>query len=194
MPERSARTVLAFDFGLKRIGVAVGEPELGTAHPLPAIAAPGFDRIEKLVAEWRPAQLVVGLPVAEQGEHALAKRVERFARQLEGRFHLPVARVPNLARAMEELKGAGYWLVGLEERAEKSYTEADFTGAVGIVLGGEGKGLHELVRKRCDFLVSIPTTGPVRALNVSVVAGVVLFEAVRQRRQLKAHVNSDEHR
>jgi putative Holliday junction resolvase len=101
MPERAARTVLAFDFGLKRIGVAVGEPELGTAHPLPAIAAPGFDRIGKLVAEWRPAQLVVGLPVAEQGEHALAKRVERFARQLEGRFHLPVARVDERFSSVE---------------------------------------------------------------------------------------------
>jgi putative Holliday junction resolvase len=109
MPERAersarvnnSRTVLAFDFGLKRIGVAVGEPELGTAHPLPAIAAPGFDRIGKLVAEWRPAQLVVGLPVAEQGEHALAKRVERFARQLEGRFHLPVARVDERFSSVE---------------------------------------------------------------------------------------------
>src|SRR5690606_34929312 len=93
MPERprTERTVLAFDFGLKRIGVAVGEPELGTAHPLAPIAAPGFDAIGRLVAQWRPAALVVGLPVAEDGEHALARRVERFARQLEGRFRLPVA-------------------------------------------------------------------------------------------------------
>ena len=92
MPEQ-ARTVLAFDFGIKRIGVAVGEAELGTAHPLPGIAAPGFAEIEKLVKEWRPAALVVGLPVAERGEHPLARRVQRFARQLEGRFHLPVAQV-----------------------------------------------------------------------------------------------------
>jgi len=95
--------------------------------------------------------------------------------------HLPVARVKNLSRAMEEMKEAGYWLVGLDERAEKRHTEVDFKIPVGIVLGGEGKGLHALVRERCDFLVSIPTTGPVRALNVSVAAGVVLFEAVRQR-------------
>jgi putative holliday junction resolvase len=101
MPERASRTVLAFDFGLKRIGVAVGEPELGTAHPLPAIAAPGFETIGKLVAEWRPAQLVVGLPVAEEREHALAKRVERFARQLEGRFRLPVARVDERFSSVE---------------------------------------------------------------------------------------------
>ncbi|MGH8688755.1 MAG: Holliday junction resolvase RuvX [Burkholderiales bacterium] len=93
MPERAARTVLAFDFGLKRIGVAVGEAELGTAHPLETIAAPGFAAIDRLVREWQPSHLVVGLPVAEQGEHALAGRVRRFARQLAGRFRLPVATV-----------------------------------------------------------------------------------------------------
>ena len=101
MNDRGARTVLAFDFGLKRIGVAVGEPELGTAHPLPAIAAPGFEAIGRLVAEWHPAQLVVGLPVAEQGPHPLARRVERFARQLEGRYRLPVARVDERFTSVE---------------------------------------------------------------------------------------------
>jgi len=95
--------------------------------------------------------------------------------------HLPVVKVTNLVRAMEELKEAGYWLVGLDERADKTYTEMDYTSPVGIVLGGEGQGLHELTRKRCDFVVSLPTTGPVKSLNVSVAAGVVLFEAVRQR-------------
>ena len=95
--------------------------------------------------------------------------------------HLPVARVTNLARAMEALKEAGYWLVGFDERADKRYTEVDYTSPVGIVLGSEGQGLHELTRKRCDFVVSLPTTGPVKSLNVSVAAGVVLFEAIRQR-------------
>jgi len=117
-------------------------------------------------------------------ERRAAGLTESVSRASAGALaHLPVARVSNLAQAMEELKGAGYWLIGLEERAEKAYTEADLTGPTGIVLGGEGKGLHELVRKRCDFLVSIPTIGPVRSLNVSVAAGVVLFEAVRQRTQ-----------
>jgi putative holliday junction resolvase len=97
----NSRTVLAFDFGLKRIGVAVGEAELGTAHPLAPIDAPGFDSISKLVSEWRPSQLVVGLPVAANGAHPLAKRVERFARQLEGRFHLPVARVDERYSSVE---------------------------------------------------------------------------------------------
>jgi 23S rRNA (guanosine2251-2'-O)-methyltransferase len=82
---------------------------------------------------------------------------------------------------MEELKEAGYWLIGLDEAADKSYTQVDYTSPVGIVLGGEGKGLHELTRKRCDFVVSLPTSAPVRSLNVSVAAGVVLFEALRQR-------------
>ncbi|MGA2811247.1 MAG: 23S rRNA (guanosine(2251)-2'-O)-methyltransferase RlmB [Candidatus Acidiferrum sp.] len=95
--------------------------------------------------------------------------------------HLPVAKVTNLARSMEELKEAGYWLIGLDEKAEQSYTQADYTSPVGIVLGGEGQGLHELTRKRCDFIVSLPTVGPVKSLNVSVAAGVVLFEARRQR-------------
>ena len=98
--------------------------------------------------------------------------------------HLPVAKVTNLVRTMEELKEAGYWLIGLDEGADKSYTEADYMSPVGIVLGGEGKGLHELTRKRCDFVVSLPTTGPVKSLNVSVAAGVVLFEVLRQRHAL----------
>ena len=115
-------------------------------------------------------------------ERRAAGLTDSVARASAGALaHLPVARVKNLSRAMEEMKEAGYWLVGLDERAEKRHTEVDFKIPVGIVLGGEGKGLHALVRERCDFLVSIPTTGPVRALNVSVAAGVVLFEAVRQR-------------
>src|ERR1700719_3332782 len=99
-----------------------------------------------------------------------------------GLAHLPVAKVTNLVRTMEELKESGYWLVGLDERADKSYTEVDYTSPTGIVLGGEGGGLHELTRKRCDFVVSLPTSGPVKSLNVSVASGVVLFEALRQRR------------
>ena len=95
--------------------------------------------------------------------------------------HMPIARVTNLSRAMEELKAAGYWLVGLDERADRGYSDVDLTGPVAFVLGGEGKGLHQLVRERCDFLVSLPTRGPVRSLNVSVAAGIALFEAVRQR-------------
>jgi 23S rRNA (guanosine2251-2'-O)-methyltransferase len=117
-------------------------------------------------------------------ERRAAGLTDTVARASAGALaHLPVAKVTNLARSMEELKQAGYWLIGLDERAGNSYTQADFTSPVGIVLGGEGKGLHELTRKRCDFLVSLPTTGPVKSLNVSVAAGIVLFEALRQRKK-----------
>ena len=104
MPE-AQRTVLAFDFGLKRVGVAVGEPELRTAHPLPAIAATGdarFAAIERLVAEWRPARLVVGIPLSAGGSpHVVTRQAERFARRLQGRFRLPVARVDERYTSLE---------------------------------------------------------------------------------------------
>jgi len=107
MPERANRTVLAFDFGLKRIGVAVGEPELGTAHPLPV--ARDFSQVEKLVQEWKPTHLVVGLPTSVQGEpHAVTRQAEDFARRLEKRFKLPVARVDERYTSVEaesRLKG-----------------------------------------------------------------------------------------
>ena len=100
MPERAARTVLAFDFGLKRIGVAVGEPELGTAHPLPAVSQ--FAQIEALVREWQPGALVVGLPTSVQGKpHAMTRQAEDFARRLERRFKLPVARVDERFTSVE---------------------------------------------------------------------------------------------
>ena len=115
-------------------------------------------------------------------ERRAAGLTDTVARASAGALaHLPVAKVTNLVRAMEELKGLGYWLVGLDERADRNYSEVDYTTPTGIVLGSEGSGLHELTRKRCDFVVSLPTTGPVKSLNVSVAAGVVLFEAVRQR-------------
>jgi 23S rRNA (guanosine2251-2'-O)-methyltransferase len=121
-----------------------------------------------------------GVVIPERRAAGLTDTVERAS--AGALAHLPVARVKNLVRAMEEMKEAGYWLVGLDERADKSHTDVDLKAAVGIVLGREGEGLHELTRKRCDFLVSIPTQGPVKSLNVSVAAGVMLFEAVRQRR------------
>jgi 23S rRNA (guanosine2251-2'-O)-methyltransferase len=124
-----------------------------------------------------------GVVIPERRAAGLTDTVERAA--AGALAHLPVARVKNLVRAMEEMKEAGYWLVGLDERAEKNYTDIDWKDSIGIVMGREGEGLHELTRKRCDFLVSIPTTGPVRSLNVSVAAGVVLFEVVRQRRGLE---------
>jgi len=120
-----------------------------------------------------------GLVIPERRAAGLTETVARAsAGALE---HLRVARVTNLVRAMEQLKETGYWLVGLDESAKQNYTEMDFTGSVGIVLGGEGKGLHEQVRKHCDLLVRIPIAGKIFSLNVSVAAGVVLFDWRRKK-------------
>jgi len=89
--------------------------------------------------------------------------------------------VTNLARCIERLKQLGFWVVGADDKAEKSVYDQDFTGATAIVLGSEGDGLRRLTKEKCDFLVSIPMAGDLSSLNVSVAAGVVLFEAVRQR-------------
>jgi 23S rRNA (guanosine2251-2'-O)-methyltransferase len=99
--------------------------------------------------------------------------------------HVRIAEVVNIARALDELKEAGIWTVGLAAEAATSYDAIDFTVPSAIVLGGEGSGLRRLVRERCDFLATIPMRGHLTSLNVSVAAGVTLFEAVRQR-QAKA--------
>ena len=92
-----------------------------------------------------------------------------------------VATVVNIARALEELKEAGVWTIGLAGEASDRYDEIDLTVPTAIVLGAEGGGLRRLVKERCDRLASIPMLGQVDSLNVSVAAGVMLFEAVRQR-------------
>src|SRR5450432_4546016 len=98
--------------------------------------------------------------------------------------HLPIAKVTNIARTLEDLKAQNIWTVGLDERGAQSYESLDYKIDCAIVLGAEGKGLHDLVARKCDFLVSIPMLGKVPSLNVSVAAGVVLYEVVRQRRTI----------
>ena len=92
-----------------------------------------------------------------------------------------IATVVNIARALDELKDAGVWTVGLAAEANETYDAIDLTLPTAIVLGAEGSGLRRLVRERCDRLASIPMRGQVGSLNVSVAAGVMLFEAARQR-------------
>jgi 23S rRNA (guanosine2251-2'-O)-methyltransferase len=98
--------------------------------------------------------------------------------------HMNVARVTNLVTVMKELKEKGIWIVGVETGQEKQYTELDYRMPLAIVLGNEGKGIRRLVRETCDFLVSIPTPGKIHSLNVSVAAGVVLYEVLRQRTEV----------
>jgi len=96
--------------------------------------------------------------------------------------HLPIAKVTNIARSVEELKDHNIWTVGLDERGKQTYDALDYNMDCALVVGAEGKGLHDLVKRKCDFLVSIPMLGKVSSLNVSVAAAVVLYEIVRQRR------------
>ena len=95
--------------------------------------------------------------------------------------YIPVARVTNLASFIEQLKRRNVWVVGLDAKAEMEYDRFDYSGALALVFGSEGSGLHRLVRERCDVIVSIPMRGRISSLNVSVAVGVVLFEAMRQR-------------
>jgi len=95
--------------------------------------------------------------------------------------YLPVARVTNVTQALDKLKQQGYWIYGLDERGTELYDQVDYAKPTVIVLGGEGKGIHQGVQKHCDVLVQIPMAGEVSSLNVSVAAGVVLFELRRRR-------------
>lgn len=97
--------------------------------------------------------------------------------------YLPIARVTNAGRTLEELKSRNIWTVGLDERADKLYDQIDYKMDCALVLGAEGHGLHEQIRKKCDFLAKIPMLGKVPSLNVSVAAAVVMYEVARQRRK-----------
>ena len=120
-----------------------------------------------------------GVVIPERRAAGLSPAVARAAAgALE---HAKVARVPNLVRALMDLKSQNLWVYGFEAEAPKSYTELDYSQGCVLVLGGEGRGLHRLVREACDERAHIPLRGPVSSLNVSVAAGVVLYEAVRQR-------------
>jgi 23S rRNA (guanosine2251-2'-O)-methyltransferase len=97
--------------------------------------------------------------------------------------HVRIARVTNLVRALEQMKQKHVWVLGLDERGTPDYTEYDFKSDCVLVLGREGAGLHDLVKKTCDHLLRIPMAGQVSSLNVSVAGAVVMYEAMRQRRQ-----------
>lgn len=97
--------------------------------------------------------------------------------------HLRIAKVVNIAGAVETLKKNGVWITGTDLSAEKAHFEMDFTGSTGIIIGSEGEGISRIVREKCDFLTKIPMAGEIQSLNASVAAGIVLFEAVRQRIQ-----------
>ena len=109
-------------------------------------------------------------------ERRAAGLTETVAKAAAGALeYLPITRVTNINRTLEDLKKRGYWIYGIDERGTVTHDEVDWTTPSAVVFGAEGKGLHEQVRKHCDFLVRIPMAGQIASLNVSVAAGVILF-------------------
>lgn len=96
--------------------------------------------------------------------------------------YVPIVRVGNINRALDDLKKRGFWIYGLDERGEQDHDLVDYNTPTVIVMGGEGKGLHQLTRESCDVLVRIPMSGTIPSLNVSVATGIVLFEWKRRQR------------
>ena len=110
-------------------------------------------------------------------ERRAAGLTETVAKSAAGALeYLPVVRVGNTTKALESLKERGFWIYGLDERGEQAYSKTEFLRPTAFVLGAEGHGLHQNVKKHCDVLIRIPMAGPISSLNVSVAAGIVLFE------------------
>jgi 23S rRNA (guanosine2251-2'-O)-methyltransferase len=177
------------------IAVVSEKPVLSLENLLETAPAPallmvldGVEDPRNLGAILRTAEAAgaAGVILPERHSAGLSETVARAsAGALE---HVPVARVGNLVQALEGLKSRGVWVVGLDAAGHERWDAVDLTRPVALVLGGEGRGIRRLVREHCDHLVSIPHFGHVSSLNVSVAAGIALYEAVRQRRAVPSIV------
>jgi 23S rRNA (guanosine2251-2'-O)-methyltransferase len=164
--------------GLVAFGAARAYVELDdlidSAHML--VVLDGVEDPHNLGAVIRTVN-AVGADAVVIPERRAAGLTETVAKASAGAVeYTPVARIGNVGQALEKLKQHGFWIFGLDERGTLPYHEADFAEKSVLVLGAEGTGLHELVKKRCDVLLRIPMAGQIASLNVSVAAGVVLFE------------------
>ena len=154
---------------------------VGTADPPLVVGLDGIEDPRNMGSILRTAECtgVHGVFIAERRAVGLTGAVAKVAAgALE---YVPVARVTNLVRLIEQLKERNIWVVGAAAEAKQSYTDWDWTLPAAVFLGSEGHGLHRLVREHCDTLVRIPVVGKLDSLNVSVAAGVLLYEARRQR-------------
>ncbi len=163
-------------------------PVLGVEEILAQAATPGLllvlDGIEdphNLGAILRSAEVAGadGVFVPQRRSAPLSATVVKSSAGAAS--HIKVARSGNTALLIEQLKKAGYWVTGFDAEAGRPIWELDFTGPTVLVLGGEGAGLHRLVKEKCDFLAAIPMRGKVASYNVSVSAGIALYEVLRQR-------------
>lgn len=157
----------------------------GTTDPALAVVLDGVEDPRNLGAILRTVECAGahGVFIPERRAAGLTETVAKAAAgALE---HVAVARAVNLSRLIDEFKQRGIWTVGTSGEAEMEYTACDYTQPTALFFGGEGVGLHRLVRERCDVLVKIPMRGHTESLNVSVAAGIVLYEALRQRRRAR---------
>src|SRR3989442_4732887 len=165
------------------------ESLLETAHdPALFVVLDGVEDPRNLGAILRTAEAAGadGVLLPERHSAGLSETVARAsAGALE---HVKVARIGNVAQALEALKARGLWVVGFDAAGTERWDAVDLRRPLALVLGGEGRGIRRLVRERCDHLVSLPLFGHVSSLNVSVVAGIALYEAVRQRGAIPSHV------
>jgi 23S rRNA (guanosine2251-2'-O)-methyltransferase len=141
----------------------------------------GIEDPHNLGAVMRTVEAVGGHGVVVRSIRAVGLTPAAIKAAAGAAEYVAVAQVVNIARAMEDLKKSGVWLVGIDMTGPDDYTAVDYTAPTAIVVGGEGKGLGQLVRQRCDMLAHIPMRGKITSLNASVAAGVVLYEALRQR-------------
>jgi 23S rRNA (guanosine2251-2'-O)-methyltransferase len=153
----------------------------GARGPALIVVLDGIEDPHNVGAILRTVDAAGGDGVIRQSRRAAALDGAAAKASAGAVSHVKIADVVNIARALEELKEAGVWTIGLAGDAPKLLTDIDLTLPTALVLGAEGEGLRRLVRERCDWLASIPLRGHVQSLNVSVAAGVALFEAVRQR-------------
>ena len=170
----------ARDFSVRDLVEVAGT--FGGSHPPLIVVLDGIEDPHNVGAILRTCDAAGVSGVVRQERHAASLDGVVAKASAGALAHVRIATVVNIARAIEELTDAHVWTIGLAGEAEEDYTEVDWTLASAIVLGAEGTGLRRLVRDRCDRLVRLPMLGSVDSLNVSVAAGVVLYEAVRQRK------------
>ena len=159
------------------------ETRIGTPDPPLALCLDGIEDPRNVGSILRTAECsgVHGVFIPERRAASLTDVVAKVAAgALE---YVPVARVINVVRLIEQLKQRNIWVVGAAGEAKQTYTEWDWKQPSALILGNEGHGLHRLVRETCDTLVRIPVVGNLESLNVSVAAGVILYEARRQRQR-----------
>ncbi len=144
------------------------------------VALDGVEDPHNLGAIIRTAH-AAGAGAVVNPERRAASLTDVVAKAAAGALeHLAVARVTNINRSLEDLKKRGFWIYGLDERGDQPYDRVEFATPTALVFGAEGKGLHEQVRRHCDILVRIAMSGKISSLNVSVAAGIVLFEWKRR--------------